>query len=91
MSTGWRRSTRCGGGECVEVAGNWRRSTRCGGGDCVEVAQAPRPPGDIVIRDSADPTGPILMFPRQAFVDFTDAVKAGEFDNLAARTAPANA
>ncbi|WP_189054637.1 DUF397 domain-containing protein [Longimycelium tulufanense] len=41
----WRRSTRSGGGNCVEVAWLWRKSSRSGdanggGGACVEVSPA---------------------------------------------------
>lgn len=37
----WRRSSRCQGGECVEVTRwrpTWQRSSRCDGGQCVEIA-----------------------------------------------------
>ncbi|MGC5032596.1 DUF397 domain-containing protein [Micromonospora sp. DT229] len=49
----------------------WRKSTRSngGGGACVEVAD--NLPGVVAVRDSKDPTGPVLAFtPKswQAFV-----------------------
>ncbi|MGB2567688.1 DUF397 domain-containing protein [Micromonospora citrea] len=51
----------------------WRKSTRSGTqGDCVEVAD--NLPGVVGVRDSKDPTGPVLTFtPRawQAFVAHT--------------------
>jgi len=49
----------------------WRKSTRSGNGECVEVAD--NLPGVVGVRDSKDPTGPVLAFePRtwRAFVDF---------------------
>jgi hypothetical protein len=51
----------------------WRKSTRSGsnGGACVEVAD--NLPGVVGVRDSKDPTGPVLTFDPQtwrAFVDF---------------------
>ncbi|MBE1491137.1 DUF397 domain-containing protein [Plantactinospora soyae] len=40
----------------------WRKSTRSGtnGGNCVEVAD--NLPGVVAVRDSKDPTGPVLNF-----------------------------
>ncbi|WP_027660542.1 DUF397 domain-containing protein [Salinispora fenicalii] len=40
----------------------WRKSSRSSGngGDCVEVAD--NLPGVVGIRDSKDPTGPVLVF-----------------------------
>ncbi|MGC4896102.1 DUF397 domain-containing protein [Micromonospora sp. DT31] len=40
----------------------WRKSTRSGGngGNCVEVAG--NLPGVVGVRDSKDPTGPVLTF-----------------------------
>jgi hypothetical protein len=32
------------------------------------------------VRDSTDPTGPVLRFPRGAWAAFLGAVRAGEFD-----------
>ncbi|MEU4369331.1 DUF397 domain-containing protein [Micromonospora chersina] len=51
----------------------WRKSTRSGsnGGSCVEVAD--NLPGVIAVRDSKDPTGPVLAFTPhtwRAFVAF---------------------
>lgn len=44
----------------------WRRSTRTGGngGNCVEVATSP---GQVMIRDSKDPDGPVLAVSRDAW------------------------
>ncbi|MET8119696.1 DUF397 domain-containing protein [Micromonospora sp. NPDC005189] len=51
----------------------WKKSTRSGtsGGDCVEVAD--NLPGVIAVRDSKDPSGPVLAFEPttwQSFVGF---------------------
>jgi hypothetical protein len=51
----------------------WRTSTRSSsnGGNCVEVAD--NLPGRVLIRDSKDPTGPVLTFDPaawQVFVGF---------------------
>jgi hypothetical protein len=50
------------------------------GGQCVEVAAhlvASR--GIVPVRDSKDPSGPVLDFPASAFATFVAAVKSGEF------------
>lgn len=50
------------------------------GGDCIEVAAdlvATR--GVVPVRDSKNPTGPILDFPAGSFVSFVASVKSGEF------------
>lgn len=88
MSTGvdlgpvyWRTSSYSGsdGGECVEVAAQWRKSSYSGseGGDCVEVAQFV---GEVGVRDSKNPGGPVLAFPATAFEAFTFAAREGMFD-----------
>ncbi|MBF9133063.1 DUF397 domain-containing protein [Plantactinospora sp. S1510] len=48
----------------------WRKSTRSGtnGGNCVEVAD--NLPGLIAVRDSKDPTGPVLSFGPEAWRAF---------------------
>ncbi|MEU9914829.1 DUF397 domain-containing protein [Streptomyces sp. NPDC051001] len=73
--TEWRKSSYSGdqGGECVECAPRgqlaWRKSTHSGdqGGSCVEIAAAPP---TIAIRDSKNPTGPILTIAPAAFHHF---------------------
>jgi len=55
---------------------SWHRSRRCGDGACVEVAVF----GDEVwVRDSKDPTGPVLRFSRAEWAAFLDGVRGGEF------------
>ncbi|MFI7280131.1 DUF397 domain-containing protein [Micromonospora chersina] len=53
----------------------WRKSTRSGdnGGNCVEVAT--NLPGIVAVRDSKDPTGPLLTFTAPAWIDFVQAAK----------------
>ncbi|MCZ7418425.1 DUF397 domain-containing protein [Verrucosispora sp. WMMA2044] len=48
----------------------WRKSTRSNGqgGNCVEVAD--NLPGLVAVRDSKDPTGPVLAFPPTAWRTF---------------------
>jgi hypothetical protein len=54
----------------------WRKSTRSGsnGGDCVEVAD--NLPDVVAVRDSKDPTGPVLAFDRNAWHAFVEDIKA---------------
>jgi hypothetical protein len=51
----------------------WRKSTRSGsnGGDCVEVAD--NLAGVVAVRDSKDPTGPMLTFAPSAWASFLRA------------------
>ncbi|TDB80966.1 DUF397 domain-containing protein [Micromonospora sp. KC721] len=52
----------------------WRKSSRSGNqGDCVEVADTL--PGGVGVRDSKDPTGPVLIFPRAAWSAFTEGLR----------------
>jgi hypothetical protein len=57
----------------------WRKSTRSGGNDaqCVEFR---RYDGNIQVRDSKDPAGPILVFTPAEWRAFVDGVKNGELD-----------
>ncbi len=60
---------------------NWRKSERSGGGDnCVEVAFAVD--GTVGVRDSKNPSGPVLVFTPTEWDAFTEGVRAGEFDDL---------
>ncbi len=52
--------------------GTWRKSSHSGGNGCVEVAR----PGEIHVRDSKDPDGPVLTFGADQWRAFIDAVKA---------------
>ena len=72
----WRKSSRSGGNECVEVA-SWRKSSRSGDTDCVEVStNLPV----VAVRDSKDQAGGMLVVQPEAFAAFTGAVKAGRLD-----------
>lgn len=56
---------------------NWRKSSRSsGGGNCVEVAFASD--GAVGVRDSRDPTGPILIFSSSEWTAFVDEVCDGD-------------
>jgi hypothetical protein len=48
-------------------------------GQCVEIASAV---GNIAIRDSKDPDGPILVYTSSEFRAFLDGARNGEFDTL---------
>ncbi|MER7166688.1 DUF397 domain-containing protein [Micromonospora sp. NPDC000207] len=53
----------------------WRKSSRSGsnGGACVEVAG--NLPGAVAVRDSKDPSGPVLSFTPGAWAAFTADLK----------------
>lgn len=59
------------GGECVEIA--WRKSSYSSGegGECVEIAAAPT---HVHIRDSKQPTGPMLTVGPDAWAGFMELV-----------------
>jgi Domain of unknown function (DUF397) len=61
----WRKSSRSGTTNCVEVA--WRKSSRSGGTNCVEVASMALL---TAVRDSKNPDGPILAFPASSWTTF---------------------
>ncbi|MFG2777760.1 DUF397 domain-containing protein [Streptomyces prunicolor] len=53
------------------------------GGDCVEAAaNLVAPQGIVPVRDSKNPTGPVLGFPADAFTSFIAGVKAGTFGTV---------
>lgn len=58
----------------------WRKSSYSGhnGGNCVEVAD--NLPGGIAVRDSKDPSGPVLTFTPAEWRAFVAGVRGGEFD-----------
>ena len=53
----------------------WKKSTRSNtaGGDCVEVAD--NLPGVVAVRDSKDPSGPVLAFDPAAWQAFVASAK----------------
>ncbi|MFD4910523.1 DUF397 domain-containing protein [Kitasatospora purpeofusca] len=60
---------------------SWRKSSYSqNGGNCVEVS--PDVPGLVPVRDSKDPSGPVLTFPSDAWRSFVAAVQAGEFGTV---------
>jgi hypothetical protein len=56
---------------------NWHKSSHSGANGCVEVAH-----GDdrVAVRDSKDPSGPVLLFTPHEWRAFLDGVRDGEFD-----------
>jgi hypothetical protein len=53
-----------------------RKSSKSGDGDCVEVADVP---DGVAVRDSKNPTGPVLVFTPTEWAAFVAGVKDGEF------------
>ncbi|MFI6782888.1 DUF397 domain-containing protein [Micromonospora sp. NPDC050276] len=51
----------------------WRTSTRSGNSECVEVAD--NLPRVVGVRDSKDPTGPVLVFAPAAWRAFVAAAR----------------
>jgi hypothetical protein len=61
----------------------WRKSSYSNnaGGECVEVAN--NFPGLVPVRDSKDPHGPALLFPREAWNAFITGLQTGEIPTVA--------
>ncbi|MFE6750799.1 DUF397 domain-containing protein [Kitasatospora purpeofusca] len=60
---------------------SWRKSSySTNGGECVEVV--PDAPGRVPVRDSKDPSGPVLTFPSDAWNAFIAALRADEFGTV---------
>jgi hypothetical protein len=60
----------------------WRKSTASNpSGNCVELAELAG--GDIALRNSRFPAGPVLVGNRAAVAAFVRAAKSGELDDLA--------
>lgn len=58
----------------------WRKSSYSGGnGNCVEVAVVG---GVTAVRDSKDPSGPVLVFGPGEWNAFLGGVRGGEFDRI---------
>lgn len=55
----------------------WRKSSHSGeeGGNCVEVAAFSN---GVAVRDSKNPSGPVLVFPPDAWRSFLGSIRRGE-------------
>ena len=60
----------------------WRKSRHSGQlGNCVETAALAA--GEVAMRNSRDPGGPVLIFTRDEMAAFLAGAKDGEFDDYA--------
>ena len=57
----------------------WRKSTFSSMGNCVEVASDC---GEVLLRDSKDPTGPWMRYTTAEWDAFLRGAKNGDFDSL---------
>jgi hypothetical protein len=64
-----------------DLPDNWAKSSfsGSGGNNCVETQVLAG--GDVAVRDSKHPELGAYVFPRDGWLDFVDAVKAGHFDD----------
>ncbi|HEX2314036.1 MAG TPA: DUF397 domain-containing protein [Thermomonospora sp.] len=61
----------------------WQKSRRSNpSGNCVEMAQLPT--GEIAVRNSRYPHGPVLVYTREEIEAFVGGAKDGDFDHLIA-------
>lgn len=62
-------------------AARWQKASASNSqGNCVEVA--PLPGGQIAVRNSRHPLGPVLIYTRSELAAFLHGAKSGEFDHL---------
>ncbi len=55
----------------------WQRSRMCEANSCVEAAFMD---GEIAVRDSKDPDGPMLRFTQEEWSAFVAGVRVGDFE-----------
>jgi hypothetical protein len=61
---------------------SWRKSTASNpSGNCVELAELSC--GDIAVRNSRHPGGPVIVYTRAEIAAFISGIRQGEFDDLA--------
>lgn len=61
----------------------WQKSRRSNpSGNCVEMAELPN--GEIAVRNSRFPQGPVLVYTREEIEAFVGGAKDGDFDHLLA-------
>jgi Domain of unknown function (DUF397) len=58
----------------------WVKAEACGSGGCVELGV--HADGEVWVRSSKNPYGPVLHFTQGELAAFLDGAKAGEFDHL---------
>jgi uncharacterized protein DUF397 len=59
--------------------GDWRKSSRSmNGGNCIEVASVGP---TVLVRDSVNPSDPVVSYPDRAWRDFLTRAKAGGLDS----------
>jgi len=62
----------------MDEAPGWVRASRCHTSSCCVEARLDN--GDTLVRQSQDPSGPVLRFSAQEWTEFIDAVKRDEFN-----------
>ena len=59
----------------------WRVATKCNGGACIRIAAHD---GKVLLGDSKNPEGPVLVYSRAEWEAFADGVRQGDFDDILA-------
>jgi Domain of unknown function (DUF397) len=64
--------------DAVVVDVGWRKASRSvNNGQCVEVSATH---ADVKVRDSVDPSGPVVSYPARTWQAFLTSAKTGTFD-----------
>jgi hypothetical protein len=67
----------------LQAGASWRKSRHSGAtGNCVELA--PLASGEVAVRHSRFPHGPVLVYTRAEMAAFLAGAKDGEFDDVLA-------
>jgi hypothetical protein len=62
------------------LGAGWRKASRSlNNGACVEAASSR---ATVLVRDSVDPSGPVILYDAPTWQFFLDSVKAGAFDGI---------
>jgi hypothetical protein len=81
VEVSFQKSSFCGSATNRVEVGFRKAEASKANGNCVEVGECTCGGGTFYVRDSEDPSGPVLKFTRAEWAAFISGAKAGEFDH----------